>query len=145
MYSQPLQYLAYADDVALLGRNRNDIVKVFKDLENASAEAGLVINEPKTKNMIMSRNTKADDNIIINNHKFDRVTHFKYIGTINENNEIILEVKERVTAGNRSYYSLQKLLRNKNISRETKKIIYITIIRPVVMYASETWTLTRKA
>ena len=53
LYTQPLQYLAYADDVALLGRNRNDIVKAFKELENASAEAGLVINVPKTKYMIM--------------------------------------------------------------------------------------------
>ena len=76
LYSQPLQYLAYADDIALLGRNRNDIVKAFKKLESASAKAGLVINEPKTNYMIMSQNTHADDNITINKHKFERVAAF---------------------------------------------------------------------
>ena len=65
--------------------------------------------------------------------------------TITENNEILAEIKERITAGNKAYYSSHNMLKNKNISRKTKKNIYKTIIRPVVTYGSETWTLTKSA
>ena len=76
----------------------------------------------------------------------EKVNQFKYLGSIlNERNELIIEIKERISAGNRAYFSSQKILKNKNITRETKKTLYKTIIRPAVTYASETWTLTKAA
>jgi hypothetical protein len=35
-------------------------------------------------------------------------------------------------------------MKSKSISRQSKLIIYCTIIKPVVMYASETWVLKEK-
>ena len=58
---------------------------------------------------------------------------------------MLAEIKERITAGNKAYYSSYNLLKNKNITRKTKITIYKTIIRPVVTYGSETWTLTKSA
>jgi hypothetical protein len=48
------------------------------------------------------------------------------------------------TKGNRAYYASAKLLKSKLLKRSTKMRIYLTVIRSVVTYASETWTLTEK-
>jgi hypothetical protein len=45
----------------------------------------------------------------------------------------------KVTAGYKCYYALGLVM--KSISRQSKLKIYHTIIKPVVMYASETWVL----
>ena len=147
LYSQPLQYLAYADDIALLGKSDKDITKAFNELENASLLAGLEVNSQKTKYMTMSREERGKEsskNLEIRNYIFEKVNQFKYLGSvIHENNDLLIEIKERIAAGNKAYFSCNNMLKSKNINRNTKKIIYKTIIRPVIMYASETWTLTR--
>ncbi|XP_039289321.1 uncharacterized protein LOC120352505 [Nilaparvata lugens] len=53
-----------------------------------------------------------------------------------------MEIKERLKAGNRAYFSLQKILRSRLLSWSSKIEIYRTVMRPVVMYACETWVLT---
>ena len=149
IYNQPIQYLAYADDIALIGKSKKDITQSFIELEDASIKAGLEINTQKTKYMYTSTSKEEaqTENVIkVRNHTFEKVNNFKYLGaTITENNEILAEIKERITAGNKAYYSSHNMLKNKNISRKTKKNIYKTIIRPVVTYGSETWTLTKSA
>ncbi|MDI5838386.1 hypothetical protein, partial [Shewanella xiamenensis] len=54
------------------------------------------------------------------------------------------KIQARITKGNKSAGGLQKILWSKNISRNAKKRIYKSVIRPTVMYASETWTLKNK-
>ena len=47
-------------------------------------------------------------------------------------------------AGNRTYFAAISLFRSRLLSRATKIILYKTLIRPVVSYGAETWTLTKK-
>jgi hypothetical protein len=49
IYNRILQYLAYADHVNLVSRSALCWSKVFKQLEVESKNAGLTINESKTK------------------------------------------------------------------------------------------------
>jgi hypothetical protein len=73
------------------------------------------------------------------------VNNFIYLGSIlNENNQMQFEIAERIRKGNRAYYANAKLLKLKLLKRSTKMRIYLTLIRPVVTYASETRTLTEK-
>jgi hypothetical protein len=73
---------------------------------------------------------------------FKSVQFFKYLGpTVNQNNTIEEEIKERITAGNRAFYANQKMLQSKLLSRKSKFKLYQTLIRPTVTYASETWVL----
>ena len=51
--------------------------------------------------------------------------------------------KCRFTVANKCYYGLQKQLKSKQLKRKIKLTIYKTIIRPVLLYGSETWTLTK--
>ena len=52
------------------------------------------------------------------------------------------EIRLRIQAGNRSLYANKKLLKNKDLNAASKLLIYKTIIRPVVTYGCETWTMT---
>ena len=46
--------------------------------------------------------------------------------------------------GNRAYYTNAKVIKSKFLKRNAKMKIYKTMIRPVVTYSSEIWTLTAK-
>jgi hypothetical protein len=54
-----------------------------------------------------------------------------------------MDIKARLAKGNKYNYALNNLIKSKNISRSPKLNIYRTIIRPIVMYASETWRLRK--
>ena len=53
------------------------------------------------------------------------------------------EISSRIMRANRNVQALNKLLRNKNISRGAKLKTYKTVIRPILTYASETWVITK--
>ena len=68
---------------------------------------------------------------------------FKYLGSmITENSDNKTEIKARIIAGNRSYYSVLPLFRSKAVSRTTKIRMCKTVMRPVMLYGSEAWCLT---
>ena len=54
------------------------------------------------------------------------------------------EVSERIAAGTRCIHSLVIVLNNRKITRKTKLRIYSIIIRPIVLYGCEAWTLTKE-
>jgi len=71
------------------------------------------------------------------------VGEFNYLGSmISENSDNNTEIKARIMAGNRSYYSILLLLRSKAVSMTTKIRMYKTITRPVVLCGSEARCLT---
>jgi len=55
-----------------------------------------------------------------------------------------IEIAERIAKGSKAYYANSKLIKSKLLKKNTKMKICKTMIRRVVKYASETWTLTAK-
>ena len=53
-------------------------------------------------------------------------------------------VLRRILAGNVTYFAAISLFRSRLLSRATKIMLYKTLIRPVVSYGAEAWTLTEK-
>lgn len=71
---------------------------------------------------------------------------FKYLGAqINSENKIKQEIQLRIAAGNRAFFALLPIFRTSDITRVTKLKIYKTLIRPVVTYGCQTWTMTKEA
>jgi hypothetical protein len=99
----------------------------------------------KTKYMKCSRNTAIETHINIEDMQFEKTKAFKYLGSIvNEDNSIEQEIQEGIAAGNCAYFANKMMFTSKQISRRVKLKLYRAIIRPVVTYACETWTLKRQ-
>jgi len=76
---------------------------------------------------------------------YEGVAEFIYLGTlISNDNSVQKEIQRRILAGNRTYFAAISLFRNRLLSRATKIRPYKTLIRPVVTYGAETWTMTKK-
>jgi hypothetical protein len=77
--------------------------------------------------------------------KFEAVKHFTYLGTvITSNCNEMEEIQSRICRANKSYYALLAILKSKHTHQFTKIRLYRTVIRPVLMYGSETWVMTKK-
>jgi hypothetical protein len=117
---------------------------MYDCLETEARKTGLLVNERKTKHMFMTAagNMRKCHNVRIGNKEFEGVSEFKYLGNIIENNRNDGCIKERIQTGNKAHYANLQMLKSKIISRRSKLQIYKTLIRPVVTYGAETWTLT---
>ena len=75
--------------------------------------------------MITSRrqNIIQNQNIVIENLSFQILEKFRYLGvTVTNTNDIREEIKRRINIGNACYYSLEKILSSRLLSK--KAILY---------------------
>jgi len=83
--------------------------------------------------MIVERKNSLKQNKLghlkIKNYKFERVENFKYLGVIlNEDNNNQTDLQERINNANKTYFMLEILFKNKNISKKLKLRLKNTII-----------------
>ena len=102
-------FLAYADDVNILGGSVHTVKENAEALVVATKEIGLEVNADKTKYMIMSRdkNEGQSHSMKTDNSSIERVEEFKYLETrLTNKNSIQEEIKNRLKVGNACYYSV---------------------------------------
>ena len=137
------QLIVYANDVNMLGKNLQTIRENTEIFIKASKDIGLEVNSDKTKYMITSRqqNIVQNQNIVIENLSFEKVEKLKYLGvTVTNTNDIRKEIKGGINMGNACYYSLEKILSSRPLSKKLK--VNTIKLLPIVLYGCETWSLT---
>lgn len=81
----------------------------------------------------------------IGQHRIKAVDDFMYLGSLmDRDNDISKEIKRRIVVANRCYFGLAAQPKSRNISSGTKIRIYKMILRPILTYGSETWTLAKR-
>ncbi|XP_066908582.1 uncharacterized protein [Halyomorpha halys] len=135
--------LAYADDVVIIGRSLQSIRTAFEAMDIEAKRMGH-INEEKTKIMLLGKKPldQRMSRLEMGPYNFEVVRSFTYL---NENQDEEQEVKSRISAANRAYFSIVRLIKSRLVSRTTNFTLYKTLIRPVVTYGGETWTLSNKS
>jgi hypothetical protein len=107
----------------ILGLNEEDIKNTTKELITRALSMELMINEGKTKYMVIMRGNQLHQNrnLGIENYCFEKVKNFKYLGVdINSRNNYHEEINLRIKVGNKCYVALQKNLQFQDIIKNIK-------------------------
>jgi len=119
----------------------------YAEISREAGRVGLVINPDKTKYIRFSTSPsrRSVKGATINGVTYEGAAEFIYLGTlISSDSSVGKEIQRRILAGSRTYFAAISLFRSRLLSRATKIILYKTLIRPVVSYGAEAWTLTKK-
>lgn len=138
--------LAYADDVDLMADTFEQVEEKIVNFSAAAGRVGLTINEEKTKLMKVTRGQpEPERDVACGGLQVGIVDQFKYLGSLlTSTNEMETEVLARIAAGTRCAAALKRCLRTRWLSIKTKAMIYTTFVRPVALYGSETWRMTKR-
>ena len=108
-------------------------------------ENGMKINTQKgrTEVLVTSRNSRYTCDVLIGQDKVNQVANYTYLGAnVGETNVQELEINNGIDKYNSNVGLLYPLLRDINKPRECKIAIYHTILKPILLYGSEAWSLT---
>jgi len=81
----------------------------------------------------------------MNRQLCEEVQNFRYSGALkNSKNLVSDEIRSRIAASNRCFYSLRQIFRYRDTNKAVKIKIYKAMVKPVVVHGSETWAMTEK-
>ena len=138
-----LYLLAFANDGTLKGMNHEEISSLLVIIHDASLELGLKFNVAKTQYMVVDDRTNRD--LFLDNKKLEKVKSFKYSGSIiSDDGSMEEELKARIAKAGSCFGAMVKVMCNRgHVSLETKLKVLKCVLIPVLMYASETWNLSK--
>lgn len=140
---RPLNNIRYADDTVLLASCPEDLQKLINCVASTSARNGLNINIKKTKYMVVGR-SQISANLSVNNQPLERVSSYKYLGCIvNEQEDHSVEVRCRIEQARAAFVKMRHLLCNRNLKLSTRCRLVRCYIISILLYGVEAWTLTK--
>ena len=139
---RPAQYLTdldFADDLALIAESIKNAETLLQSLEEAAAAVGLLCNETKTE--FISTSTSSDTIHSLSGAPIKQVEDFVYLGS-----HIMESKKDFKSRKGMAWTACNKLdtIWNSNLHNSIKVSLFQATIEKILMYGSETWTLTSK-
>ena len=139
-----LNNVRYADDAVLIAGSESELQELLNTVVDASLRRGLSINIKKTQCMVISKSKITPTcHIHINNETIKQVEKFKYLGsTITSDGRNDAEIKIRIGMAKDAFQKMEKVIKNKNITIETRNRILQCYVIPILTYGSECWTIS---
>jgi hypothetical protein len=136
---EPLTDLDYADDIAVIAENPQQLQRQLERLATSAASVGLKISVEKTKLLFGPQTPRAP--ILLNGQALEVVENFCYLGShISSDGRSTTEIRSRIAKAQAAFSNLNSVLwRDKDIALATKLKVYFAAIRPILLYACETW------
>ena len=134
---EQLDDLGFADDLALLAHNQNQMQDKTCSLETFSAKTGLRTSLRKTE--LIKINTTANTPITVGGKPIKEVESFVYLGsTITKQGGTDEYITSRIGKARGVFIMLKKVWTSKEISTETKMRIFNSNVKSVLFYDCET-------
>ncbi|GFU04622.1 uncharacterized protein TNCV_4377071 [Trichonephila clavipes] len=109
-----MQLMAFVDDIDIIAQTHTALRRAFLSLEKETLRMGLKINEKKTK-----------------------------YSEINNRNDCTSEIQKTITMAYTCLNGIRKYMKSNLIKRKTKALLYSSLLRSVLTYACETWSISR--
>jgi len=132
--------LQLADDLVVLAQSKEDLDYMCRKLQEEYSKWSLIVNVAKTKCMSLGTDTnhlELDKSDIITG-----CTKFRYLGSIfTKDGRDTKNIRHRVTQARKIIGALNGVWWSKDITENRKKVIYNSIVKSVLIYGAETWSL----
>jgi hypothetical protein len=137
-----LDDLDFADDLALLSHNHQEMQEKTTLLCETLAQLGLNIHRGKTK--ILRTSTTNREPIKLRDEALDEVESFTYLGSaVDKQGGTDADVKTRVSKARAAFIQLRNIWSSRVISRHTKIRLFDSNVKSVLLYGAETWRFTK--
>ncbi|VDO99512.1 unnamed protein product [Heligmosomoides polygyrus] len=136
----PLRTILYADDIALVADNQEELEEKVQLWQRALADNGLRLNVKKTK--FISSEQCAGSILDCQGETIEKVEEFRYLGSdLSEEGSVDQAVRGRINAAWLKWRESTGILCDRRCSRTLKGKLYRTVVRPALLYGSECWAL----
>lgn len=136
-----LHSLLFADDQIVFAQDEEDMEYMLRKLTEEFEKWGLKLNYQKTEYMCVGREAQ---NIRIEDVDIKTCTTFKYLGSLlSSTGTCERDINARIIMGKKATKALHGLLWNRNISQDTKKRLFHSVVENIVLYGAEMWPLTK--
>ena len=137
--------LLFANDLVIVAGTEVELQQKWILWQNGMEKKGLKENTGKTEvtasSKVRTRATITDRN----NAALNKVEKFKYLGvTVSENGNPEQTVKARISAAWNWWRECSRVIYDKKMPRKLKIKVYKTVVRPVLLYGAELWTIRKK-
>ena len=138
----------FTDDEALVCSCRENMVLTARMFDEVAGKSGLTLSVPKTKLLaagtgLTSANLaplELDEGVV------DVIDLFKYLGSLVEaRGGMVAEVSNRIAQASRAFGSLcNSVFTASDLTLETKRIVYRSVVLGVLLYGAEAWAPTQE-
>ena len=132
--------LRFADDIDGLAGEEEKLANLVERLNKASTAYGMEISAEKTK--LMTNNTSGiNKEIKVNGQKLEKVTSFKYLGSVITDEGSKPEILSRIAQATAALTRLKPVWIDKSISLSSKIRLMRSLVTSIFLYACESWAL----
>ena len=129
--------LRYADDTTFMAESEEELKSLSMKIKTESEKVGLKLNTQKTK-------IKASGPITSWEIDGETVADFIFLSSkITADGDCSHEIKRRLLLGRKVMTNLESIFKSRDITLPTKVCLVKTMVFPVVMYGSESWTVKK--
>ena len=136
-----LNQLLFADDTVVVADSERKLCKLVTEFGRVCERRKLQVNVGKSKVVRCTRNEDgARLNVMLNGEALEEVDQFKYLGSvIAASGGVETDVHHRVNEGWKVLGALKRVMKNRRLGMNVKKVLYEKVVVPTVMYGSESW------
>ena len=141
MNGNVISNLRFADDIAATMENKEELQSLINRIVEESGKMGMVVNTEKTEVQHVGPE-RVNMEIKIGSQKLKQVQDFVYLGgSMSEDAASDQDIIRRTGLACGAMKNLNPIWKAKEISKDTKKRVYESLVLSVLLYNSETWTL----